>query len=122
MPAQHLIKKYCFPQNTMQFFKVIFFRWSFVVTILFYICFCGLIWTITVPLKSEIQYKPLETQFKEEFDKSLRELPNVYNGVNSLNQIDNSKLMKKNEYLINVNDNEYDHKDSTEILTDIFHK
>lgn len=109
----------------MQLLKVIFFRWSFVVSILFYICFCGLIWTLTLPLKSRIHYKPLETQFKEELDKSLQNLPNLYNGnngVNLINRIDTSKLMKKNEYLINVNDNEYDHKDSREILEEVFHK
>lgn len=106
----------------MQLIKVIFFRWSFVVTILFYICFCGLIWTLTLPLKSEIQFKPLETQFKEEFDKSLRELPQLYNGMDTMNRVDTSKVIKKNEYLINVNDNEYDHKDSKEILTDVFNK
>lgn len=107
----------------MQLLNTIFFRWSFVVTILFYICFCGLIWTLTVPLKSRIEYKPLEAKFKEEFDKSLQELPNVNNGVNSIiNKVDNSKLMKKNEYLINVNDNEYGHKDSKEILEEVFHK
>lgn len=80
---------------------------------------------MTLPLKSRIEYKPLETQFKEEFDKSLQELPNLYNGnsgVNLINRIDTNKVIKKNEYLINVNDNEYDHKDSREILEDVFHK
>lgn len=104
----------------MQLLKIVFFRWSFVVIILFYICFCGIIWTITLPLKSKIEYKPLEAQFKEEFDKSLRDLPNVYNHAKSINKIENNNLRKNNEYLINAN--EHEHRTYKDILVDVFLK
>lgn len=112
-------------------FKAICFRWSFVVPILFYTCFCGLIWTLTLPLKSSIQIANLEKTLKEEFDKSLRELPvlndNLINSVKITNNIQsadnsNSNAIPKNEYLININDNEYENKDPKDVLEEVFRK
>lgn len=112
-------------------FKAICFRWSFVVPILFYTCFCGLIWTLTLPLKSSIQIANLEKTLKEEFDKSLRELPvlndNLINSVKINNNIksadnSNSNAIAKNEYLININDNEYENKDPKDVLEEVFRK
>lgn len=113
--------------------KSICYRWSFGVPILFYTCFCGLIWTLTVPLKSEMQINNIEKTLKEEFDKSLRELPNVYNentynlrsrndDNNNINSNNNKVSQTKNEYLININDNEYENKDPKEVLEEVFNK
>lgn len=75
-----------------------------------------------------MQINNLEKSLKDEFDKSLRELPNVYSdNVNvNLNKIENEAnnkmLQSKNEYLININDNEYENKDPKVVLEDVFRK
>lgn len=75
-----------------------------------------------------MQINNLEKSLKDEFDKSLRELPNVYSdnvnvNLNNIeNEANNKMLQSKNEYLININDNEYENKDPKVVLEDVFRK
>ncbi|KAJ8951906.1 hypothetical protein NQ318_019885 [Aromia moschata] len=94
-------------------------RWSYTVPVLCYVAFFLMIWTLAVPLKPTLKApknvgvrRPVEDTFEVRIRNS---------NFNS-DRKGGGSLDEKNEYLVNVNDEENSKKDKAEILADVFVK
>lgn len=94
-------------------------RWSYTVPILCYMAFFFMIWMLAVPLKpnikivKDIKVEPPEDSFEVRMKNS---------NFNSDKKTVVDDEVEKNEYLVNVNDEENKKKDKTEILKEVFKK
>lgn len=94
-------------------------RWSYTVPILCYIAFFFMIWMLAVPLKpkikisKEIKLQPPEDSFEIRIKNS---------NFDSDRKGEQNLLEDRNEYLVNVNNEENSSKDKTQILTEVFEK
>lgn len=93
-------------------------RWSYTVPVLCYMAFFFMIWMLAVPLKpnirivKDIKVEPPEDSFEIRMKNS--------NFNSDKRAVDEAE--EKNEYLVNVNDEENSKKDKAEILKDVFQK
>lgn len=93
-------------------------RWSYTVPILCYVVFFLMIWMLSVPLKpnikivKDIKVEPPEDSFE------IRMKNSNFNSDKKLVE----EAEEKNEYLVNVNDEENFKKDKTQILKEVFIK
>lgn len=104
-------------------YYLIFERWSFAVPILCYLVLFCMIWILSVPLKPTINLKIPDR------DKDTQKLEDTFeikikNSNFNSDKIDSeSKILSdKNEYLVNVNNEENVHKNQADILEDVFKK
>lgn len=91
-------------------YNVLFQRWSYVVPLLCYLLFFCMIWTLSVPLKPISQTTSNQQEAKNIYKMSKN------TNINSEKDI----LNEKNEYLVNVNDENNKNKNQVEILEDVF--
>lgn len=98
----------------------IFLRWSYTVPLLCYIVFFITIWMLAVPLKPIKIQKEINLQPEDTFEIRIKNSNFNSDGIN--NENNNQILYEKNEYLINTNSIENNHKDKTEILQEVFTK
>lgn len=99
---------------------LIFLRWSYTVPLLCYIVFFITIWMLAVPLKPIKIRKEINLQPEDTFEIRIKNSNFNSDANNNVNH--QAVLDEKNEYLINVNSIENEHKDKTEILQEVFSK
>lgn len=96
--------------------SVLFQRWSFLVPLIGYVVFFCLIYILSVPLQSIKKSK-----FKRAANTDLQGNPKNDDGsFGSKKNVEQILLNEKNQYLVNINDNENKYKNSAEILQDVF--
>ncbi|KAF5303096.1 hypothetical protein FQR65_LT08428 [Abscondita terminalis] len=99
-----------------------FRRWSCVVSILCYLIFFGLIWTTSVPLKSNKNINVgVEYEDRNLEDSFVIKIKNSNFNSDTLD-VDTQFLNIKGDYLDNLNYNNAMHIDSNAILRDVFRK
>lgn len=92
-------------------------RWSYTVPILCYMAFLFMIWMLAVPLKQNIKIvKELNVDSEDTFEIRIK------NSNFNTDKKPEEEIEQKNEYLVNVDDEEYLNKDSTRILMEVFEK
>lgn len=93
-------------------------RWSYTVPILCYVVFFFMIWILSVPLKPNIK---IVKNIKVEPPEDSFEVRMKNSNFNSDKKIVDEEE-EKNEYLVNLNDEENLNKDKTQILKEVFEK
>lgn len=96
---------------------IIFLRWSYTVPVLCYLTFFLMIWMMSVPLKPIKIVKEIHIP-KDEDSFEIRMKNSNFNS----DKQDDNLLNNKNEYLVNVNNNENQDKDQGQILSEVFRK
>lgn len=96
---------------------ILLLRWSYTVPILCYVVFFFTIWMLSVPLKPIKIVKEIHINKPGE-SFAIRMKNSNFNSDRK--EAENLILNDKNEYLVNVNNNENIGKDQTEILKEVF--
>lgn len=109
--------------GTFKYNIIVFERWSFGVPILCYLLLFCMIWILSVPLKPNLNIKIAET---DNLNKKLEDTFEIKIKNSNFNsdktESENKILNDKNEYLVNVNNEENVHRDQADILQDVFKK
>lgn len=104
-------------------YNIVFERWSFTVPILCYVLLFCMIWILSVPLKPTINIKIPESENANQKLEDTFEIKMKNSNFNSDKvESENKILNDKNEYLVNVNNEENVHRDQADILEDVFKK
>lgn len=104
-------------------YYLIFERWSFTVPILCYLVLFCMIWILSVPLKPTINLKIPDRDKEPQKLEDTFEIKIKNSNFNSDKIDSESKILSdKNEYLVNVNNEENVHRNQADILEDVFKK